>query len=80
MESTTATRPADQPTRVKRGFRGICCILCADAEAVISLDLDDCHTLRCGACDDTFTLEDVREHVAAWQRVIAWVDAAPLAE
>jgi hypothetical protein len=46
---------------------------CNDVEAAISLDLDGCATFRCG----DFTAADVRDWLAARNRVLDWLDTAP---
>ncbi len=76
--TTTATPVAEPTPAVKRGF-ALACILCGQ-ECSISLDLDNLHTFNCPECEQTFSLDDVRGTIAAWQRVLAWVDSAPAQE
>jgi hypothetical protein len=60
-----------------RGFKGLSCPLCGNADATLRLYLDDCETVTCSECEEEFSLDVVRELVAAWTKVLAWVDAAP---
>lgn len=69
------TAPA-QARPANKGFGYLRCPLCAE-EAVIRLDLDDLEHLTCGSCDESFTLDDVRDMIARWQRVLNWIDACP---
>lgn len=54
-------------------FRGLRCVLCGQEDCV-SVDLDDLETFRCRQCEEEFTRADVVQQVAAWGRVLAWVD------
>jgi hypothetical protein len=75
--TTNGTAAPTTPAPAKRsGFGSLPCIRCGQ-DATISLDLDDCTTFRCAECDDSFDADDVRDHMARWQRVLAWVDARP---
>jgi transcription elongation factor Elf1 len=73
----TTNAPATLALNKPKGFGPLPCIRCGQ-EASISLDLDDCSTFRCGECEESFDVCDLREHLARWQRVLAWVDAAPV--
>jgi predicted nucleic acid binding AN1-type Zn finger protein len=53
------------------------CPKCGNTEASIKLCLFDGGTFCCLECDDEFTAEDVRDFIAKWRKVLAWVDAAP---
>jgi hypothetical protein len=75
---STAIRPiADtvKPAAVKRGWPGLLCTECGQADC-ISLDLDDLH-LHCRENDCEFSADDVPNLIAQWQRVLAWLDGAP---
>src|SRR5262245_36023478 len=72
--STPAIAGTVRPTR---GF-SLRCPLCG-ADATQALDLDDLETLHCAECEDTYSLADVCAIMAAWQQLIVWVEAAPLA-
>jgi hypothetical protein len=71
----TVTEPTTAPA--KRGFGVLPCIRCGQ-DASISIDLDDCATFRCGECEESFDACDLREHLEKWQRVLAWVEQAPV--
>ena len=77
--AASQTKPEATPA-ARRGFAGIRCPLCGSADDVQSLDLDDLSTFRCGGCDEQYSLDDVRQLVASWQRVLTWIDAAPVVE
>lgn len=62
-------------TEVRRGF-ACQCPLCGEAD-VLRLDLSDCRTLTCGSCDGSLTVDELREIMAAWTRLLRWVDSAP---
>lgn len=57
-----------------KGFT-VGCLKCG--ETGVRLNLEDLDTFCCPSCDDEFTLDDVREHMAKWARVVQWIDAAP---
>ena len=63
------------PKATTRGF-SCRCILCG-AEESVRVDLHDLTSFTCTACEDDFTADDVREHVKAWAKVLAWIDTAP---
>jgi hypothetical protein len=46
-------------------------------EAVIKLDLDDGSTLTCGGCDGTFNVDDVRNIIEGWAKLMPWLLACP---
>lgn len=62
-------------TATERGFN-VTCIRCGNADATVTLNLDDCDTFRCTECEEEWSVEDVREHVIFWARVIKWVESA----
>lgn len=65
----TATEP-----EVKRGFT-VPCIKCGEP-GTVSIDLCDLETCRCSSCDEEFEVGDVREFIARWKGVLAWLDSA----
>lgn len=75
--NATAIATNATPAPVKRGFEGLKCPLCGGNDSAQSLDLDDLHNVHCGECGEEYTLDDVREMMAAWQRVLDWVALAP---
>jgi hypothetical protein len=62
-----------------KGF-SITCPMCHDAEAVVSIDLNNLAECRCSGCDETFSPRQARDHAAAelarWERVVRWVALA----
>jgi hypothetical protein len=80
MTTATATDGAPVTPPKLKGFGPLDCPCCG-AEACIDLDLarplsgdEACH---CSACSERFSLARVRQFIARWQRVLAWVDLAP---
>ena len=53
------------------------CPKCGQAEATVRLDLSDLETCHCVDCDETFSLDLVRDFIAKWQRVLGWVATCP---
>lgn len=74
-----ATLPLTQTPPASKGFPGLRCPLCGSTD-IQALYLDDLTTCRCTSCEEDYTLDDVRELVAAWSRVLNWIDSAPTAE
>ena len=66
----------DTNTTTERGLQ-LPCPCCGEANANVSLHLDDCETFTCRECDAEFTTEDVKQFIARWQPVLAWIDQAP---
>lgn len=61
----------------------VTCIKCWDADAIVKLLLDGSETFECSECGETFDCEDVRGTIEAakkWERVLKWVEAAPMEE
>ncbi len=67
-------------TASRRGFRGVRCPLCGSADDTQTVELDNLDTFHCAGCDSEYTADDLREAIAAWQRVLTWIDAAPALE
>ena len=63
-------------TKTTKGF-DVACIRCGET-GCIRLDLSDVEQFACGSCDSEFTADDIREHVKAWAKVLAWIDTAPV--
>lgn len=71
-ETTEAPAPA-------RGFPGLPCPKCGEVDGV-SLNLAELDTCHCTSCDEEFSLALIRDLVAAWAPVLAWVAMAPAVE
>jgi hypothetical protein len=76
---TTTTAGVNGAAAARKGFGWLACLRCGQ-EATVRLDLDDCATFTCGECEESFTADEVREHLARWQKVLAWCAMAPAAE
>jgi hypothetical protein len=79
MTMTTITTQMTTTTTPSRGFGQLPCPLCG-AWNTLSIELSELtkgDACKCLECDEQFGLGDVRARLAAWQRVLAWVDAAP---
>lgn len=50
------------------------CLKCGEV-CLIKLHLDDCTTLQCNECDETFTLDEVREMVEGWNKALPALEA-----
>ena len=68
-----------QTTATQRGFAAVC-FRCGDADAVVRVNLADTSEFKCDGCDSEFSAGDVREHLASWQAVLAWISTAPVVE
>jgi len=66
--AATATRGATLP-----------CPCCGEANATITLNLADGESLACQDCSADFSTADVRNFIAKWAPMLAWVDAMPTA-
>jgi Zn ribbon nucleic-acid-binding protein len=70
-------------TKTKRGF-SVSCPFCSDVDAVLFVNLDEINVIRCPSCDEEFSPQTARarvtEQLATWDALIAWLDAAPLAD
>ncbi len=69
--------PTSEP--VRRGF-SLPCPMCGEASALIRVNLSDVNDLHCSACDNDFTLEDVRRFIAQWGKAISWLESCPALE
>lgn len=61
----------------------VVCIKCWAENALVKLHLDGSNDIECAECEETFTCEDVRgviENAKKWERVLKWIDAAPVEE
>lgn len=78
MQSTTqpaapaSERPAMHPISCH-------CPHCGSGEANVAVLLGqlDCEQFRCEDCSTEFSIESLEEIIGHWQKVIAWVKAAP---
>ena len=59
------------------GFPDLICPLCGDKDNVQSLQLNDLETIVCSACEETYSVTDVRKIVNSWQSFLNWLDAKP---
>jgi transcription elongation factor Elf1 len=80
-----ATVPASVPScaPVARGFGPVCCPRCGEPNACVSVELGDFSAgdaLHCKDCDESFSLDLIRNIVKTWPRVLAWLDSAPAIE
>jgi hypothetical protein len=81
--TTQPTTPAPTPPATGRGFGFLPCPKCGEAEVSIALiitDLTADDACKCCECDAEFSLDDVRQFIARWGRVLAWIDQAPIVE
>jgi Zn ribbon nucleic-acid-binding protein len=62
-----------------RGFAGVKCIHCNEADAV-TVRVADVATFHCVECGEDFGTDDVADMLARWQAVLAWVQLAPPVE
>jgi len=62
---------------VRRGFSSLPCILCGNTDGNVTVSLDDVSQFHCNECGDDFDADAVRQQIAQWQAVLAWIDAAP---
>lgn len=76
MTTATANGVAQATAKVERGFGELTCPCCGQ-DCGIQLNLSDLDTCSCPECSEEFSLDTVREMLAKWQRVLAWVDACP---
>jgi len=65
--------------QTKRGFPRARCLWCSEDDSVV-MNLADVTAFRCQECEAEWTVEDVAQIVSDWQRVLAWVDQAPVIE
>lgn len=76
MNATIATangKPEAKP--VNRGFPGLRCPCCGETDS-LSVDLDNLY-IRCRENECEVSMDEVRELIAQWQRVLAWLEMAP---
>lgn len=81
MSDSEQTETTCEP--VKRGFGSVLrCLHCGEAGCLaINLHtLTDDDSIRCGNCEADYGLDEVREVIEAWGKVLAWVEAAPQLE
>lgn len=52
------------------------CPCCGASEANISLYLSD-REMVCHECEASFTVDDVKEFINKWSRIIPWIESMP---
>jgi uncharacterized protein (DUF983 family) len=68
---------AEASAPVTRGF----CAPCPKcSENTVQVCLADVSQLYCTSCEEEIALAEVRALVAAWAKVLSWLDAAPALE
>ena len=69
------------PTLAETPSRGLLlpCPCCGEASATICLNLADGESLNCQDCGTDFTASDVRDFIAKWTRMLAWIETMPTA-
>jgi hypothetical protein len=80
MSATTATLPEETTsTTTGRGFSGLPCPLCGEPQAATQVTLNDLEgsAFHCCECDADFGIEDVRNLIANWSRMLDWVESVP---
>jgi hypothetical protein len=78
MSTATASPQTAVPPQA-RGFPGLRCPICGSEDGLLYLDLGGLDDFRCTANDCEFTVEDVRQFIGQWSRLVAWIDQAPAA-
>jgi uncharacterized protein (DUF983 family) len=58
-----------------QGFR-VRCPGCGDTDS-LRVALNDVHRIACTNCEEEITPASVRQLIAEWQQVLAWLDTAP---
>ena len=69
---------SDTTTKAERGCV-LPCPRCGVPDAALLLNLADGETITCQENDCEFTTDDVRDLLARWAPVLAWLDAMPAA-
>lgn len=59
-----------------KGFVAATCIACGNTES-LTLDLFRLDAVTCANCKTAVPLWQIREHVAAYVAMLAWIDLAP---
>ena len=77
--STATASPQTAAAPPPRGFPGLRCPICGSEDGLLYLDLGGLDDFRCTANDCEFTVEDVRQFIGQWSRLVAWIDQAPAA-
>lgn len=65
-------------TTTTRGF-AVACPDCGE-KGTLRVDLNDTSSLSCWSCETEFTTEYVRDLLATWTNVLAWLESAPSVE
>lgn len=53
------------------------CPKCGEEDAQMLLYLSDGETVRCGSCEDEFTLASIGSLVARWAPILKWIESKP---
>jgi transcription elongation factor Elf1 len=69
-------KPVDPPEHSTRGMT-LPCPHCGEEQAVISLNLADMDSFTCQECNAEFDTDSVRNLIAKWTRILAWIGTAP---
>jgi uncharacterized protein (DUF983 family) len=78
--ATNGTTAAPETATPKRGFGYLPCPKCGEEQVTVSLFLDEVSTFRCCECEGEWSADEVRDLIARWGRVLAWLDLAPTVE
>ncbi len=72
--------PSKRPTTCQPHARGLMlpCPHCGDAAATITFVLAAGDRFYCADHDGDFSANDVREFIAKWTAVLAWIDQMPM--
>ena len=46
-------------------------------DEIVRVDINDGNTLTCAGCDETYTLDEVRDMIDQWQEIMPWLMAHP---
>jgi hypothetical protein len=82
MSTATKAAPAIagtlSPAPKARGFPGLRCPLCGE-EDTLRIDVETL-ALSCGANDCEIEADEVRSLIALWQKLLLWLETAPVVE
>jgi Zn ribbon nucleic-acid-binding protein len=75
-ESPTAF-PVPAPDDLRgRGFAGVACLACSTPD-MLAVHVEAVAVLECRACGAEYTADAVRDHLARWGAVVAWLALCP---
>lgn len=58
-------------------LESLTCLYCADADAVVRMDLTADHSFICSECGSEWTEDEAREKVEAWTCLLKWLETSP---